>query len=191
MRERRGGADGAVVRAPPLRPHLGERVEEEDDVGVPLGVLLVDPELAAQRARAPVDAPDAVAGLPGAKIGELDPFAAHARDLVAGEDLRLERRARASGASPRADRRAAAAVRRTAAFPGAEGRERRGARTSSGPTESAPQRSQRSVSSIVRSSFGRRWTAWAAPSSAASSSGSTGSSSSRVAPSASTARSSR
>ena len=35
--ERRGGAHRAIVRAPPVGAHLGEGVEEEDDVGVPLG----------------------------------------------------------------------------------------------------------------------------------------------------------
>ncbi len=89
--ERRGGAHGAIVRAPPLGAHLGEGVEEEDDVGVPLWVLLVDPERAAERGRAPVDAPQPVPRLPLAQVGELDPLAAGARDLVAGEDLRLER----------------------------------------------------------------------------------------------------
>ena len=92
MRERRSRAHGAIVRAPALDAHLGEGVEEEDDVGVPLEVLFVDPDRAAERGRAPVDAAQPVAGLPLAKIGELDPLAARPRDLVAGEDLGLERR---------------------------------------------------------------------------------------------------
>src|SRR4029077_5334326 len=92
VRECRGSANGAVVRAPPVRAHLSERVEEEDDVGVALGGLLVDREPPAQPARAPVDAPDPVPGLPRAEIRELDPLAAHARHLIAREDLGLERR---------------------------------------------------------------------------------------------------
>src|SRR4029077_16078367 len=53
---------------------------------------LVHPELAAERGCAPVDAPQTVARLPLPKVGELDAFATGPRDLVAGEDLRLERR---------------------------------------------------------------------------------------------------
>src|SRR2546422_2326085 len=55
-------------------------------------MLLVDPELAAPRARPPVDATAPVAGLPLSDVGELDSVAARARDLIADEDLRLERR---------------------------------------------------------------------------------------------------
>src|SRR5581483_8343665 len=57
---------------------VGERVKEEDDVGVALGMLLVHPQLAAACGRPPVDAPRAVALC--------------ARDLVPDEHLRLERR---------------------------------------------------------------------------------------------------
>ena len=60
--ERGRGAHGAVERGLVLTARLRERVEEEDDVGVPLGMKLVHPQLAAPRARAPVDPPDAVSG---------------------------------------------------------------------------------------------------------------------------------
>ena len=53
--------------------------------------MLVDDELAAARARAPVDPPHAVARRERPDVGELDPVALRARDLVAGVDLRLER----------------------------------------------------------------------------------------------------
>ena len=75
---------GAVAR-------FGEGVEEDDDVGVPLGVRLVDPRLAPPRGRAPVDAANAVAGHERPQVGELDPLAADARCLAARERLRLER----------------------------------------------------------------------------------------------------
>src|SRR4029078_11241950 len=83
--------DGEVERAAGAVPGLGEGVEEDDDVGVPLGMRLVHPRLAAARGRAPVDATDAVAGDERAQVGELDPVAAHARGLAAGERLGLER----------------------------------------------------------------------------------------------------
>ncbi len=70
---------------------LGEGVEEDDDVGVPLRMGLVHPRLAAPRGGPPVDAADAVAGHERPQVGELDPLAARARELVAGEGLRLER----------------------------------------------------------------------------------------------------
>ena len=92
VRERRRRAHRAVVRAPAVRAHLGEGVEEEDDVGVPLLVLLVHPERAAKRGRTPVDASHTVARLPLAEIGELDPLTAGSRDLVSGEHLCLQRR---------------------------------------------------------------------------------------------------
>ena len=137
MGERRGGAHRAVVRAPSLGAHLGEGVEEEDDVGVPLRVLLVHPERAAQRGRAPVDAPHPVARLPLAEVGELDPLAAGPRDLVAGEDLRLERRdERAERLLARVDaERAAARPRRP---PTSGGRARRGRGRAAARPERAP-----------------------------------------------------
>ena len=91
VRERRGGAHGQVERALALAPHLGEAVEEEDDVAVPLRVLLVHVQLAAARADAPVHAAHAVARRERPQVGELDALAAGARDAVAGERLRLER----------------------------------------------------------------------------------------------------
>src|SRR5947209_20152764 len=91
MRERRRRAHAQVECSAAAKLRVGERVEEEDDVGVPLRALLVDPQLAAARRRAPVDATRAVAGRPGANVRELDPVALRARDLVPDEDLRLER----------------------------------------------------------------------------------------------------
>src|SRR5205085_4320164 len=88
-RERRRGTERLVERALGLRGRLGERVDEQDHVGVPLRMVLVHPELAATGARTPVHAPHAVAGNEGPEIGELDPFAALARDVVAAEDVRL------------------------------------------------------------------------------------------------------
>ncbi len=89
--ERGRGAHGAVERGLVLTARLRERVEEEDDVGVALGVKLVHPQLAAPRARPPVDPPDAVSGHELTQVGELDSLALLARDQVPGEDLRLER----------------------------------------------------------------------------------------------------
>src|SRR5581483_5686946 len=85
-------AHGRVERAARAAPDVGEGVEEEDDVCVPLWMLLVDPERVPSRARAPVDAAEPVAGLPLPEIRELDPLGPRARRLVADEDLRLERR---------------------------------------------------------------------------------------------------
>ena len=82
-------ADGQVERARSLVPRLGEGVDEEDHVRVPLRVRLVDPELAATRAGPPVDPPDAVAGHERTHVGELDAVPFEARHLVSGEGLRL------------------------------------------------------------------------------------------------------
>ncbi len=92
MGERGRRAHRQVERAATRRVHVRERVEEEDDVGVALRMLVVHPQPATARARPPVDAPHAVAGLPLAHVGELDPVAFCTRDLVADEHLRLERR---------------------------------------------------------------------------------------------------
>ena len=54
-------------------------------------MLLVDPELAAPRRRAPVHAPDAVAVRELSEIDEFDPLALLPRDVVAAEHLRLRR----------------------------------------------------------------------------------------------------
>ena len=70
---------------------LGERVDEQDHVGVALGMALVHPHLAAARGRAPVHALQRVAGRPRPHVRELDPFALAARDLAAREHLRLAR----------------------------------------------------------------------------------------------------
>jgi hypothetical protein len=59
----RGRADGLVERALLADPRLRERVEEEDDCGVPLRVLLVDDQRAPAGGCSPVDPPRAVSGL--------------------------------------------------------------------------------------------------------------------------------
>ena len=52
----RGGGAHALVQRVPRGAELGERVEQEHDRGVPLGMELVDDELAGAGARLPVDA---------------------------------------------------------------------------------------------------------------------------------------
>src|SRR5690349_18211018 len=53
--------------------------------------MLVDPELAAAGARAPIDVPDSIARQELTQVGELDPLALLPRDVVPGEHLRVER----------------------------------------------------------------------------------------------------
>src|SRR6185312_17495757 len=89
--ERGGRAYRLVERARRTVAHLREAVHEENDVDVPLRVLLVHPELAAPRARAPVDPPDAVAEGERPEVGELQSLALGARELVARVELRLGR----------------------------------------------------------------------------------------------------
>ena len=62
---------GAVERALLERACLREAVEEDDLVGVPLGVALVHDQLAPPGARAPVDRAQAVAGHVGPRVREL------------------------------------------------------------------------------------------------------------------------
>ena len=88
--ERRGRAYGQIEGRAPARARVGERVEEEDHVGVPLGMALVDDEHVAPGARPPVDRADAVARRELAQVGELEPFALLPRDLVARERLRRD-----------------------------------------------------------------------------------------------------
>src|SRR5205823_1925990 len=89
LRERGRGADRLVERSAVASACVDETVEEEDHVGVPLGVELVDPELAAPGARAPVDPSDPVTRDELTQVGELEPLALGTRDAVAGEELRL------------------------------------------------------------------------------------------------------
>ena len=89
--ERRGRSHGEVEGAGILAPCLDERVEEDDDVGVPLRMHVVDPELARPRGCAPVDPPQPVPVDERAKVGELDAVPALTRDLVPCRRLRLER----------------------------------------------------------------------------------------------------
>src|SRR6478609_1334322 len=91
MRKRSRRPHREIERPVTADPDVGQRVEEEDDVGVPLGVLLVHEQLATAGARAPVDAAHPVARLPVTDVGELDSVAARARELVADEDLGVER----------------------------------------------------------------------------------------------------
>src|SRR5436190_10418300 len=87
----RGRSDRLVERSRAAASRIGEAVEEDDHVGVPLGMELVDPEVAAARAGAPVDSPDPVAGGERPQIRELETLALLPRDAVAGEELRLTR----------------------------------------------------------------------------------------------------
>jgi hypothetical protein len=89
--ERAGRLDRLVERARLAGPRLGEGVEEDDDVGVPFRVGLVDPGLASARRRTPVHAADPVAGDERPEVCELNPLAARARRLVAGKGPGLER----------------------------------------------------------------------------------------------------
>ena len=75
-RERRSRSDADVERPQVGPPRLGEGVEKDDDVGVPLRMRLVHPRLTAPRRGPPVHAPHAVAVRERAQIRELDPFAA-------------------------------------------------------------------------------------------------------------------
>src|SRR6266487_412037 len=89
LAQRSSGANRLVERPVASLLRLGEAVEEQDHVGVPLGMELVDPELAATRARPPVDPPDAIPGCERPQVCELDPFALLPRHSIAREDLRL------------------------------------------------------------------------------------------------------
>jgi hypothetical protein len=75
MGERGRGSHRHVERPMAAGAHVGERVEEKDDVGVPLWMLLIDVKFAASRCRTPVDAADTVAGSPSPNVRELDPIA--------------------------------------------------------------------------------------------------------------------
>jgi len=63
-----------------------ERVDEEDDVGGPLGVSLVDPGLAEPGGEPPVDGPPVVAGEEPPAVGVLGAGAALAGPMVAAVD---------------------------------------------------------------------------------------------------------
>jgi hypothetical protein len=54
---------------------LGEAVEEDHHVGIPLRMHLIDMQLLQPRAHSPVDATDAITRLKGAHVRELDPVA--------------------------------------------------------------------------------------------------------------------
>ena len=149
--ERRGRADRQVERALVAAPRLGERVDEQDHVGVPLGVALVHPQVAAPRARPPVDALQRVARRPRPDVGELDPLALRPRDLVARDDLRLGAAPGPGAAPPRAGRRAAPVACRPSTSQVSRPSGSR-ARRYVGPSTWPPQRAARSVSSSSRSS---------------------------------------
>ena len=93
MRERRRRAHGHVERAAAAARDVGERVEEQDDVGVPLRVLLV--HVAARRAARVARQLMRRTRSPGAHSrmsANSMPSPLRPRGLVADEDLRLERR---------------------------------------------------------------------------------------------------
>jgi hypothetical protein len=70
---------------------LREAVEEDHDVGVPLRVLLVHPEVAAASADPPVHASHPVAEHERPQVGELDSLPFAAGELVPAEELGLRR----------------------------------------------------------------------------------------------------
>src|SRR5205085_9662066 len=82
LAQRRGRTNRLVERSGAATARIREAVEEQDHVGVSLGVELVDPEVAAARAGAPVDPPDPVAGSERSQIRELEPLALLPRDAV-------------------------------------------------------------------------------------------------------------
>ena len=85
-RQRRRRPDGQVDR----NRRLCERVEEEDDVGVPLGVVDVRVEGAAPGAHPPVDAPQPVAGLVPPHVGELEALSRRAARVRPDRGLRAD-----------------------------------------------------------------------------------------------------
>ena len=87
--ERRRGAHRVVECAARLAAQIDEAVDEDDDVGVALGMALVDDEGLTPRRRAPVDRADPIACDEVTKVCVLDPVAGVPRHLVAGERLRL------------------------------------------------------------------------------------------------------
>ena len=71
-RERGGDPDRVLERALAATSRLGEAVEEDDDVGVALGMSLVDDEAATASGRAPVDRANEVTGHERTRVGELE-----------------------------------------------------------------------------------------------------------------------
>ena len=66
-----------------------EHVQENHHVGIAFRVMLVDPELTAASRGTPIHVADPVSGHELTDVGELDPLRFLARNMVAGEDLRL------------------------------------------------------------------------------------------------------
>src|SRR5207247_11103761 len=91
MGEGRRRTHCGIERAAAAAAHVREGVQEENDVRVPLRMLLVYPERPAPRARPPVDAADTVSGRILPQVRELDSVSSRARHLVPDEHLRLER----------------------------------------------------------------------------------------------------
>ena len=88
-RGERGRAPGRRVHdRPALRAHLGQGIEQEDHVGVPLLVIPRDMERAELQRGAPVHVPDLIAGREGPDVAGLDAFSLRGRDVVAHERLR-------------------------------------------------------------------------------------------------------
>src|SRR5439155_1078980 len=84
-------AQGGVEGASPSTARFCEDVEEDDHVGVALRMMLVDPELTAAGACAPVHVPDPISGDELTDVGELDPLRLLARHMVSRKDLCLRR----------------------------------------------------------------------------------------------------
>ena len=82
-RERGGGPHAEVERGPGRRARLGEGVEHEDDVGVPLALLPGHVERSEPQRGAPVHLPDPVARRKLADVAGLDALADGGRDIVA------------------------------------------------------------------------------------------------------------
>ena len=95
----RGGADRERQRLLACAGgELGERVEEQHDVGAALGVAVGDVRGPGARRGTPVHAAQLVAGHIGSELGELEPVASHRRS--AGADGGLGPRGRNERAQP-------------------------------------------------------------------------------------------
>ena len=82
--QRGGRAHGVVERARRARRGGSERIEEDDDVGAPLGQPIVDEQPAARGGRTPVDSPGTLAGGEEPELRELDAFAGDRSRSAAG-----------------------------------------------------------------------------------------------------------
>ena len=143
-RQRGGCAHRVVERAPVVPTDVQEAVDEDDDVGIPLGMPVVHDERAhPTRGCAPVDRAQPVARDEVTDVGVLDPLPLHTGDLAAREYLRLARRGRSRGAGRLADTPSGAVSASTLCSHTTMRRKLR-QRSSSAPTSYSPQREQRS-----------------------------------------------